>query len=136
MQAFAADSLDDAIRRVLQQHPAIRLAILFGSCAQGTARRDSDVDLAVSSDGRLLDGEEKTRLIEDLAQATGRAIDLVDLASAGEPLLGQILCNGRKICGDSRRHAYFIRRHLFDQADFVPYQRRILEQRRRAWIGI
>lgn len=92
--------------------------------------------MAVATDGRPLGGEEKTALIEALAQATGRPIDLVDLSGAGEPLLGQILCNGRKICGDSRRHAYFILQHLSDQEDFVPYQRRILEQRRRAWIGI
>jgi predicted nucleotidyltransferase len=136
MQAFDADSLDDAIRQVLQQHPAIHLAILFGSCAKGTARWDSDIDLAIDSGGRPLDSEAKARLIEALAQATGRPVDLVELAGAGEPLLGQILCNGRKLCGDSRRHAYFILQHLADQEDFVPYQRRILEQRRRAWIGM
>lgn len=31
--------------------------------------------------------------------------------------------------------ASLLRQHLFDAADFLPYRDRILEERRRAWIG-
>jgi hypothetical protein len=53
----------------------------------------------------------------------------------GEPLLGQILQNGRRILGGSDVHAQYITRHVMDVEDFVPYQERILRERRQAWIG-
>ena len=54
------------IRQIVQKHPAIQLAILFGSLANGSARPDSDLDLAVSA-GRPLEVQEKIELIEELA---------------------------------------------------------------------
>lgn len=122
------------IRQIVQKHPAIQLAILFGSLANGSARPDSDLDLAVSA-GRPLEVQEKIELIEELAEATGRPVDLVDIVTAGEPLSGQILKRGRKIIGSTTHYALFLNRHLLDQADFMPYRQRILEERRRAWIG-
>lgn len=62
----------------LSRHPEIRLAIVFGSIARGTARADSDIDLAVLASRPLL-AEDKMRLIADIAAATGRPVDLVDL---------------------------------------------------------
>lgn len=35
------------IRRVLERHPAVEQAILYGSRAKGTHRRGSDIDLAL-----------------------------------------------------------------------------------------
>jgi predicted nucleotidyltransferase len=46
-------SLDDtvrAIRTVLGQEPRLRLALLFGSVARGSASEQSDIDLAVQGD--------------------------------------------------------------------------------------
>jgi hypothetical protein len=60
---------------------------------------------------------------------------LVDLFTVGEPLLGQIIAGGRRILGDDERYALLLSRHLFDQADFMPYRKRILQERRQAWIG-
>src|SRR4051812_23299614 len=74
-------------------------------------------------------------LISDLAEATGRSIDLVDLQTAGEPLLGQILSHGQRILGSDLRYAGLVRKHLFDKAGFLPYRERILRERRQAWIG-
>ena len=37
----------DAIRLVLERHPRIAYALVFGSEARGTAHRHSDVDVAV-----------------------------------------------------------------------------------------
>lgn len=39
------------LRRVLAERADVRVAILFGSAARGTARADSDVDLAVHAPG-------------------------------------------------------------------------------------
>jgi len=131
---IVSDLLVD-IRQVLNRHPQILLAVLFGSLAKNTAGVESDLDLAVSAD-RPLEMNEKMQLIEELAYLTGRPVDLVDLSTVGEPLLGQIIVGGRRILGDDTRYALLLSKHLFNQADFMPYQRRILRDRRMAWIGI
>lgn len=122
------------LREVLEQHPHIRQALVFGSVASGHARPESDLDIAVEAD-HPLDAGEKVRLIEALAAATGRPIDLIDLKSTSGPLLGQILKHGRRILGSDSDHAELIRRHLFDVEDFEPYIERMLRERRQAWIG-
>ena len=123
-----------AILAVLDTQPGIRLAILFGSLAAGRERADSDLDLAVDA-GHRLTASEKLALMTELAERTGRPVDLVDLHAVGEPLLGQILRHGKKLLGGGTCYANLIRRHLFDQEDFLPYRTRILSERRRAWIG-
>ncbi|WP_297921857.1 nucleotidyltransferase domain-containing protein [Metallibacterium sp.] len=124
----------DPLRAVLARHPQVNFAMLFGSLARGTARPDSDLDLAVGAD-RPLHADEIIALISDLAMATGRPVDLIDLAAAGEPLLGQILAHGVRVLGDNTRHGALLSRHLTDVADFVPLQQRIFDERRRRWIG-
>lgn len=124
----------DAIRQVLARHGGIHTAILFGSIAKAGASPQSDIDVAVSM-GTRLTAETKLALIDELASATGRPVDLIDLRTAGEPLLGQILRHGIRLLGSNSDYAELIKRHLFAEADFVPYQRRILTERRRAWIG-
>lgn len=121
------------IRSVLQPHAELELAILFGSLARDAARPHSDVDLAVSA-GSPLTAEARIALVDEIASATGRPVDLVDLTQAGEPLLGQILTTGVRLMGSDETHARFLTRHLIEQADFLPYRDRILAERRRAWI--
>ena len=126
--------LSQALQRVLAHHAYLRMAVLFGSLAHDHAHADSDIDLAVSA-GRVLSTEQKMALITDLAEVTGRPIDLIDLDTVGEPLLGQILKHGRRILGGDHHYAELLKRHLFEEADFMPYQRRILAERRWSWIG-
>ncbi len=114
--------------------PELRLAILFGSLAQGSETAESDIDLALDA-GHPLGAEEKMALMESLAQSTGRPVDLVDLRVAGEPLMGQVLRHGVLIHGKTSDYASLLSRYLIDQADFAPYRNRILSERRRAWIG-
>lgn len=122
------------LRDVLERQPGIRQALVFGSVASGMARADSDLDIAVDA-GRPLDAAARIGLIQALAAATGRAVDLIDLRTVGEPLLGQILKHGRRVVGSDAERAELIRRHLFDAEDFLPYIERLLQERRRAWIG-
>ena len=119
---------------VCKAYPHVRLLIIFGSVAQGKARRESDLDLAVDV-GHCLTAEEKMVLIGDLAVITGRPIDLIDLKTVGEPLLGQILKYGKRLVGKDADYAALVTKHVFNQADFMPLRNRILEERRRAWIG-
>lgn len=127
-------NLDAQLTGLLNGFPRLRAAYLFGSLASGKARPDSDLDIAVLASSPLTQ-EEKLALIGELATLTGRPVDLVDLATVGEPLLGQVLLHGRRLLGSDLEHAWLIRRHVFEQADFVPYRNRILAERRRAWIG-
>ena len=124
----------DAVRAALADHPSLKLVMLFGSVAQGTERPDSDVDIAVQA-AQPLTATQKMALVGDLAQATGRAVDLVDLHAVGEPLLGQILAHGKRLQGSDEAYAALLSRHLLDAADFLPYAQRIVDERRRAWIG-
>lgn len=124
---------EQQVRETLARHPELELAILFGSRAAGSARRDSDIDLAVSV-GRPLSANERMALLAEVAVATGQSVDLIDLTRTGEPLLGQILKCGKRLVGDADAYARLLTRHLLDQADFLPYRQRILAERRKAWI--
>lgn len=126
--------IDAQLRKVLEHFPGVSLAVLFGSIAAGRARTDSDLDIAVVTDNPLTVAE-KIAMTQALADSTGRPIDLIDLNGAGEPLLGQILRHGRRLLGDDKTYGQLISRHLFEQADFMPYRSRILAERRVAWIG-
>ena len=115
-------SVENAVHTALALHSSVRLAILFGSLAAGKGQSDSDVDLAIDM-GEPLGFERKMFLIGELAKVTGRPIDLVDLQVVGEPLLGQIVKYGKRVVGDDFAYAELIKRHLFAEADFMPYVR-------------
>ncbi|MBM3162162.1 MAG: nucleotidyltransferase domain-containing protein [Chlorobi bacterium] len=70
---MATESIDIQIRKVLERHNAIRLAILFGSLAKGAAHSESDLDLAVGAD-HPLDTDETMELIADLALYVNRDV--------------------------------------------------------------
>lgn len=118
---------------VLANHPEIKLAIVFGSVARGHARPDSDIDIGVKAD-RPLTSQQKMHLIEDLAFATGRPVDLIDLSVVGEPLLGEILKHGERIQGNNFELAELGLRHVYLNEDFMPYVRRMLEEKNRKWL--
>ena len=122
------------IRQVVGAYAADPTIIVFGSLAAGAARFDSDLDVAVDI-GALLGSEDRLDLVMALGSALGRPVDLVDLQTVGEPLLGQILRHGRRLQGSDEQYASLIRRHIFESTDFLPYRDRILQARRLAWIG-
>ena len=81
--------LAEALRQSLAGRPQVLLAILFGSEARGTARAESDVDVAV-----LAPGADLTRLEADLTHALGREIQVVSLEATSLPLLHAIVRDG------------------------------------------
>lgn len=127
-------ALKAGLREVLGRFPMVRLALVFGSVAAGTARPDSDLDLAVDA-GRALSAAQMLDLTEALAEQTGRPVDLIDLATVSVPLLGQIVRHGQVILGSNEDVAQLMARYLVQQADFMPLHDRILRERRMAWIG-
>ncbi len=127
--------LDRTIESVMSRYPSVVLAILFGSMAQDRTRDDSDLDITVTSSTPLT-AQTHLAIIENMALAVGRPVDLIDLDRTHNPLLRQILTKGRKVlCHDRTRYAELILRMVYEEADVMPYYRRILSERRQAWIG-
>lgn len=116
------------IKRALLNLEGIQLAFIFGSVANNQANFNSDLDIAVLKSHPLTITDRK-HMIETLAVITGRPIDLIDLSQAGEPILGQILKNGTMLIENKYALAELTSKHVFNQADFVPYQQRIYRTR-------
>lgn len=123
----------EALRVYLEQDSDIELAILFGSMATGRYTANSDVDLAIKKN-RPITVQQKAELIEQVALLTGRAVDLVDLSTVGEPLLGQVLKYGKRLSGSDAAYAETGLKHVYAQADFVPYIQRTLKERQQQWL--
>ncbi|MEE9447166.1 MAG: nucleotidyltransferase domain-containing protein, partial [Arenicellales bacterium] len=122
------------IQKALANFPELEFAMLFGSLASGKANDRSDLDLAVMA-GKPLDAEAKIKLIGALANKTGRSIDLIDFRAVGQPLLNEIIKNGKIIIKNETIYANLMVKNIFDNEDFLPYRNRILEERREAWIS-
>lgn len=119
----------------LANRPELRLAVVFGSCTRGAQRFESDLDVGVAGP-RPLTIDERGRLTEELAEATERPVDILDLQTAGIPVLTQVLTTGRIIfCDDEVLYVTLLKRMVFEQADFMPLRARLLRERRQAWIG-
>jgi uncharacterized protein len=122
----------NTLAKLFESHSTISVALLFGSCATGTQTFDSDIDVAVLAENPI-SSEYKIKLVEELATATGRAIDLIDLRTAGQPLLGQILKNAIRLKGIDSDMASLYIRNVIEVADFMPYVTRTLKERQQAW---
>lgn len=124
----------DRVRDALAAQADVRVAIAFGSNAAGAAGPDSDFDIAVLGE-RALDAARRRELIALVADITGRPVDLVDLCTAGVPLLRSVLRHGRQLVRNDRRaYDQLVTRMLVDAEDFLPYRERMLRERRAAWI--
>ncbi|MFB3082106.1 MAG: nucleotidyltransferase domain-containing protein, partial [Gammaproteobacteria bacterium] len=74
-------AFESEISAILRTQPKIRLAVLFGSLGRTRGRADSDLDIAVAA-AQPFTAEEKIELIQNLAAAFGRPVDVVDLQAA------------------------------------------------------
>ena len=126
--------LFNVLRNCVSGLPGLRIALLFGSAAKAALGRDSDIDLALLC-SQPLSVQQRMQLVGDVAALTGRAVDVIDLSTAGEPLLGQVLMHGKRLYGTDDEQAALMRRHWLDVADFLPYAKRMLDSRRSAWTG-
>lgn len=119
----------NAIERVVGRHPGVALAYLFGSRARGTARPDSDLDLAVLWDATLesreraeREGELRSALVGALGPLGERA-DLLDLAAAGSAVAFRVIREGRLLaCADDRARVAFVARVARRYDDEAPHR--------------
>ena len=114
----------EALRRILEAEPGIAYALLFGSTARGTARADSDADVAIElKPGGARDVHALGSLAARLASAAGRPVDLVLLDEAAPPLAYRIFRDGRLVV-EHDHDAMVARkaRALLDYLDFKPVE--------------
>jgi predicted nucleotidyltransferase len=125
--AGTPDPAVERIRQFLAGRADVRVAVVFGSRARGTAAPISDVDVAVRAPGVDL-----LRLAADLARVTGHDADVVDLDDVGVPLLARIVREGIDV-HEARRGALatWRARALADLETDGPWFARM----RDAWLG-
>ncbi len=116
------------IKQWLSQHPSIRFAILFGSFAKKTNTQESDIDIAIQMD-KPLNAEDKLFLLQTFAELTDRRLDLVDLKTIGEPLLSQIVQQGKMLTGTQNDMIQLSIKNVNMMQDFTPYLKRTLAAR-------
>jgi hypothetical protein len=131
--------LDRSVAAVLSTVPSVVAAWVFGSVARGTAREDSDLDVAVLLAAPV--AAEDRRGLHDLAasleQAAERRVDLVILGDHDPIIAHRVLSEGRLVlCRDRDSRIDFESRIHMRYMDWAPnYERaarRSLEVNR-AW---
>lgn len=126
-------AINEQLTRFLARYPQLKLAILFGSLAEGSATPESDIDLGLLFDTPL-SGSLRLELVENIGAEFGRPVDIVDLYYAPEPVTGQVF-KGKRLLGEDKVYAVLLTRHLLNTADFLPLRERMLAERRAAWTG-
>lgn len=124
-----SDAICRKVAETLSSVAGIRVAIVYGSAVTGRMRPDSDVDVAVMFE-RVLDMASRLDLCDKLTDALKREVDLVDLYDLGGEILHQIMTKGRVIIKKDP-HAYFLlmQRMIYNEEDFMPQVRRVLQKR-------
>ncbi len=69
---------------------------IYGSYAQGYARRDSDLDIAILPD-RPIDAWERIERAQDVAIGVHREVDLVDLSTVSDLLRYEVVARGVRV---------------------------------------
>lgn len=96
-----------AILQALQEQvPELLAVYAFGSRVQGTARPDSDLDLAVLVAG-YADPLALWRLAGDLADLAGCPVDLLDLRAASTVMQYQIITTGERWWAKDAQAAFY-----------------------------
>lgn len=88
-----------ALTEYLAEQDDVLAAYVFGSYVAGTARPDSDVDVAVllSEPDSVARFERRLQLMSEVSDACGREADVIVLEDAPPILRHQVLKNGRVI---------------------------------------
>jgi predicted nucleotidyltransferase len=119
------EEIESRIERVLRAGPPLRLAVLFGSIAQDTARATSDVDIAILPTEIGLTLAEEGRLATELEHALRRSVDLVRIDHASGLLQWQIASTGKLLLSHpASEWTRFQARVASEHADIAPAMER------------
>ena len=116
--------MKEELSRVLEADQRVAYAVLFGSRARGTARPDSDVDVAVGlMEGARLTTLDLGGLIGDMAAATQHEVDLVLLDEASPALAYRVFRDGSEVyVRDRARLVERKARAIVEYLDFKPIE--------------
>ena len=123
----------ERIKRVLDETPAVRLAVVFGSAARKTESLDSDIDVGISW---LDDAVQPAAAVAvALERAAGLPVDLVLLGDA-PPLLRFEIARDGQVLVERVPHAWadFRAKAMIDWWDWAPTARmmhRVMAERLR-----
>lgn len=110
----------ERVRRVLETYP-IRLAVLFGSQAEGTAIQQSDIDIAVAFDEELSPSQRLDKRIELTTELMTNletdAVDVADLETIRPSVGRSALESGDVLLGDRSTVQAFRRQFEPEQTD-------------------
>lgn len=118
---------EPALVALCQRHlPALQAVYGFGSCFNGQARPESDLDLALLLPPGPAPAQPLalTPLYAELCRLSGRPVDLIDLRRASTVLAVEVLRSGRRLQADDLAAA-----DLFEAQLLTDYQRLNLERR-------
>jgi predicted nucleotidyltransferase len=129
-----AEEIDRRLAKAIEPVGSIRVAYLFGSRARGSARPDSDLDLAVAYDWRLDDwAREQARrdvivALGDALGALGERADVVDLDRSFSGVAFEAIARGRCVLARTEEERVEIEvrvcRRYDDEAKYREAQRR------------
>lgn len=116
----------------------VRLVVLYGSRVNGTARDDSDYDVAVlfgtdSHDSYIERYSKTLEVVARLAGASEDEIDLTELRRANPLLLKQVTDNGRVLYGSEKDFLALKLKAFHKYIDYAPYFRLEREVNRTAY---
>lgn len=95
----------ETIEQILQKHIQPHFFLLFGSYARGTAREESDLDIAYFSD-HLLAHYERFLIAGEIAAFCGVEVDLVDLRQVDTVFEAQIYSTGELLACEDKNLFY------------------------------
>ena len=85
-------------REILQQQPGILAAYLHGSTAKGTARADSDIDIAVlPQPGRSIPLQTRLELAGELESVFQRPVDIGELTTRNLIYAKEVISAGQEL---------------------------------------
>lgn len=115
-----------------ERFPEVVAQYLYGSEARGSAHTDSDVDVAVLVDRKVVPhradrSELRVRLSSELIAVTGRnEVDVVVLNDVPPGLARAVVTEGTRLyCRDEEVDRRFVRDAILRAADLDPFLRRM-----------
>ena len=122
------------LRIYFSEQTDVKLAILFGSFADGEIRDTSDIDIAVQTkETASLD-----RLINmrtELSSLTHREIDIIDLREAEGAILCRVMKQGIKLKDGNSLFARYNLKAIYFHEDFLPAVRMMQDARIRRFVN-
>lgn len=124
-------SVPNSLKKFLAKDSTILIAILFGSHANDSAKKTSDIDIAIAKKTKMTP-EEKVALVTEISENFDKEVDLLDLNTACGTVLQQAITTGRILINrDQAMFVNIIGKMIRDEEDFQK-KRRILNREIRA----